>query len=105
MNARLAQYFLAHPDLLLGLANGKEFEYRYRDKEWKTVVGCPVWDPEAEYRVKVVPRVKYAIERKDGTTYKTYSEEKTANEEAVEMNEHGDRSRMPYVVVKYVEAL
>jgi len=55
-----------HKDLIIAWANGAEIEFRHKVISpvggWSSVVGCPSWDAQTEYRLKPEPKpdvVKY----------------------------------------------
>ncbi|TXH57714.1 MAG: hypothetical protein E6Q97_03950 [Desulfurellales bacterium] len=112
VSVREAKYLLAHPEILLGLAEDKIIEYKetINGVQWIPVAN-PAFIDGVEYRVKPEPRVKYYIERNNGFVVYTSDEEAKAVSRCNDLNdpdqpdEGGLDMYRPYRLVKFVEQL
>ncbi len=105
VSVREAKYLLAHPEILLGLAEGKIIECKLKsaDAQWEPVDG-PSFVDNVEYRVKPEPpRTWFLLLRKDGTTVRTYATKDDAEIGVRYYNDKGASQFMPYRWVEVQE--
>ena len=106
VSIREAKYLLAHPEILLGFAEGKIIEYK------ETINGVQ-WIPTAnpsfidgmEYRVKPEPRKFFLTMRSNGTIDFIYkdNDEWQKIKAMIDADEYGFKGCRPYTYVEVLE--
>ena len=108
VSIREAKYLLAHPEILLGLAEGKIIECKRKsaDAQWETI-DAPSFVDNVEYRVKPEPRKFFITVRNNGTTDFVYEDNDAWKKvkSMIDINEYGLNAFKPYTYVEVLEQL